>query len=185
MNATPEEARASIDEVEKIVARTRGAIASARCGPMLVLWGVIWMIGYAGTQFFPAWSGRLWAGLDLAGGAGSFFMASGSRSLRGHGLGRRIGLAWLALGVYAVLWAYILAPFNGRFFGAYPAAVAMFGHVVIGIFLDVFMLFLGLAVTAITVAGMFLLPDWFNLWMAATAGGSLVAAGFHIQTRWK
>jgi hypothetical protein len=185
MNVTPDEAQASLAEVENIVARTRLALASTRCGPMLVVWGIIWMIGYSGTQFFPAKAGLLWAVLDCAGFAATIALVRSSPSRGDSALGRKIGLAWLALCVYSVVWAFILRPFNWQFFGAYPAAVAMFGYVVMGIWFGGFLLSLGLTVTALALAGILFLPDWLNLWMGVTAGGSLVAAGVHIQTRWK
>jgi len=186
MKVTKVEAQASLDEIEDIAARTRRAIAGGSCSGMLILWGAIWLIGFAGTQFFPGQSGVLWLALDSAGFVASWVLATRRRDTIKSGNGGRIGLAWVALFVYAGIWVFILRPSssNMRFFGAYPATVAMFGYVVMGIWLDRFLLYLGLGVTASTLVGMFLVPDWFNLWMALTGGGSLIAAGFHVRRNW-
>ena len=184
MNVTKAEAQASLDAIESIMARTRRVIAGSGCGDLLLLWGVIWLIGFSATQFFPNQSGLLWLGLDAAGILGSWAFGCRSRSTAKCGNGARIGLAWMALFVYAGIWVFILHPSEMRFFGAYPATVAMFGYVVMGLWLDRMLLFLGLAVTVTTLTGILLLPDWFNLWMAVTGGGSLIAAGIHIRRNW-
>jgi hypothetical protein len=40
-------------------------------------------------------------------------------------------------------------------------------------------------VTAFIVIGYLALPDFFNLWMAALGGGSLVAAGLYVLRAWR
>jgi hypothetical protein len=44
---------------------------------------------------------------------------------------------------------------------------------------------MGLIVTALTIAGFFLLPAWFYLWMAIASGGSLILSGLFIRKFWR
>jgi hypothetical protein len=61
----------------------------------------------------------------------------------------------------------------------------MFAYVVTGLWLEHFMVWLGLVVTALTVIGLFLLPSYFYIWMAVVGGGTLAGTGLFIRNRWK
>ncbi len=39
-------------------------------------------------------------------------------------------------------------------------------------------------ITALALAGYFLLPDIFYLWMAILGGGGMIALGLYIRSRW-
>ena len=184
MSLSKAEAEDALGEIDRVIARTRRAVATGCCGGLLILWGVIWLLGFSASQFLPDHANYLWAALDSAGFLASWFLGARSqRSTRG-GFGLRIGLSWLALFLYATLWLFILRPSDWRFFGAYPATLAMFGYVLMGLWLDRYLLWLGLAVTAASLLGILCVPDWFNLWMGVIGGGSLIAAGIHIRKSW-
>ncbi len=199
---TPEDARASLAEVSRIVTQTRQTIAWSCTTPLLILWGVIWVIGFSANHFFPASALQSWLGLDGIGLGGSFLLAGPfrQRAITGLSLGLgRIRLAWLALLGYGVLWAALLAPWEqshsvtwaadapviGRKLAAFSASVCMFGYVLMGLWLGRFFLWLGLLVTATTLAGYYFVADYFYLWMAFTGGGSLIVAGVFIRKFWR
>ncbi len=199
---TPDAARASLAEVDRVVTLTRQTIATSCTTPLFILWGIIWVIGFTATQFFPAWAFRLWLGLDLAGIAGSVLLGSSFRQAPVKGLNLGLGLislAWLALLGYGALWAALLGPWElshgsawavqgpllGRKLAAFAATVCMFGYVVMGLWLGRFLLWLGLLVTAATVLGYYFAGDYFFIWMAFTGGGSLIAAGVLIRKFWR
>jgi hypothetical protein len=46
-------------------------------------------------------------------------------------------------------------------------------------------LWLGLAVTALTLFGFYSIPGRFNLWMALTVGGASLGAGWYVRIRWR
>jgi hypothetical protein len=70
-------------------------------------------------------------------------------------------------------------------FGAIQATIPMFAYVVMGLWLDHFILWIGLAVTALTLVGLFFLQPYFWLWMAVTGGGMLLGTGLYIRYQWK
>jgi hypothetical protein len=199
---TPEAARASLAEVDRIATQIRQTIAWSRTTPLLILWGVIWVIGFAAAQYFPPWGFRLWTWLDIAGVVGSVLLLSPVRRspIKGINLGLgRISVAWLALLGYGTLWAALLCPWElshraewaayapliGRKIAAFSSTVCMFGYLVMGLWLGRFFLWLGLLVTATTLVGYYFVSDYFFLWMALTGGGSLIAAGVFIRKFWR
>lgn len=60
----------------------------------------------------------------------------------------------------------------------------MFAYVVMGLWTDRFLMWLGLFVTATALAGYFLVNPYFCLWMAVTGGGALMVTGLYIRHRW-
>ncbi len=199
---TPEAARASLAEIDRIATQTRQTIAWSCATPLLILWGVIWVIGFSATQFFPSWAFRLWIGLDLAGIVSTVLLAGPFRNapIKGiyHGLGS-MSLAWLALLAYGALWAALLCPWEllhqagwaayapllGRKMAAFSSTICMFGYVVMGLWLGRFFLWLGLLVTATTLVGYYFAGNYFFLWMGVTGGGSLIVAGVFIRKFWR
>ena len=199
-----EEAQASLQEIDRIINQTRKAIASGNLAPQLIIWGVVWILGYGGEQFFPESSWHLWLGLILAGAIGTIFVGPWSRRspVKGPGYGRnlgRIGLSWLVLFAYGALWVALLSPWEmmhragwrayaplmDRKVAAFCATFCMFAYVIMGLWLSRFLLWLGVLVTVATLAGYHFLPAYFCLWMAVTGGGSLVVAGVFIRKYWR
>src|SRR5579883_815804 len=199
MNISKEEARESLDEIQSVIEKTRKAVAHGAASSMLIFWGLIWVVGYSGTQFFPQSAGYLWLGLITVGILGSWFfgMRQGpaSRSAN-HG---RIGAFWLILFAYAFLWLMLLwpqplpagmewghyQPLNDRQISAFLTTVPMFAYVVGGMWLGRFFIWLGALVTVLTLVGYFYLPSLFYVWMAITGGGSLIVAGLYIRKSWR
>ena len=200
MNISKQEAQDSLNEIHSVIDQTRKAIAHGASSSILIVWGVIWLIGYSGTQFFPQWGGLIWMPLVFIGAISSWVLgARRHHSTTPNANGAKIGAFWLVLFGYAALWMILLhpaqlpkgvewanyQPFNDRQIGAFMATVPMFAYVAGGLWFGRFFVWLGAIVTALTVIGFFLLPAWFNLWMAVTGGGSLIVSGLYIRNRWK
>lgn len=63
---------------------------------------------------------------------------------------------------------------------------AMFGYVTSGILYRSFFLSgFGVLITVLITVGYLFLPAWFNLWMAALGGGSLIATGLYMRYAWR
>jgi hypothetical protein len=156
------------------------------------------VIGFAGTQAYPEMANRLWLVLDLGGVIASALLGGWLRRPAPKDPNRsRIGIGWLMLFVYGILWLLLLVPeaFHahwmshnldwGHRIGAFWCTVAMFGYIMMGLWLSRFLLWLGLLITALTLIGLFFLPAYFYLWMAVTGGGALLAAGIYIRQTWR
>ena len=184
MNLSKQEAQESLTEIESAIARTRRAMG-LHGGHILMIWGIVWAIGFATTQFCPRDAGWVWLALDIFGFGGTWICAVKSRA-RFHRPGpNRVGLAWLVLFGYFVLWNFLLQPVNEREGIAFSVTVFMCAYVIMGLWLSRVLLWLGLAVTALTLAGFYFLPAWFPLWTAITGGGALFFSGLYIHKSWK
>jgi hypothetical protein len=194
MNVTREDAVQSLAQVEEVTMKTKQALASAYAGPFLILWGFIWIVAYLGTQYFPVWANTIWGILSLFGAVGTVFIskrrysqgpARKSHSARQFML--RTVLFWPLVFVYACVWLNIVKPNNGLEVNAFLVTVIMFAYVVMGLWFDSWiMTALGLVVTAFTLVGFFLVPPAnYCLWMAVTAGGSLLGTGLFMKLWWR
>jgi hypothetical protein len=197
---TPEEARASLAEIDRIILHTRQTIARAGSAPIVILWGIIWMIGFADVQFFPQSPHWFWMILDLVGIVGSFRLGRwGRKSPTKNNYGGRIGISWLVLFAFGGIWLCLLGPWDlltsqqmahhglelDRKIAAFWCTVPMFAYVLMGLWLDRFFIWLGALVTVATLVGYYGIENYFFLWMAVVGGGSLVAGGLFIRKNWK
>jgi hypothetical protein len=196
---TRQEALSALEEIDRVRDHMRRTLAAGAMAPMLILWGVIWTIGFAGEQFMPQ-AYRLWLVLDLVGVAATFYLGSRPQgsAIKAPG-GLRVFASWAVLFAFAALWSFLLYPsemLHGSDVGAYGPAlerkmallwvtVCMFGYVVMGLWLDRFLLWLGALVTIATLAGFLFEQQYFFLWAAVAGGGSLVLSGLFIRKSWR
>ena len=194
MDISKEEAKDSLNQIQTVLEHTRSSIASNYASPLLILWGLIFIAAYLGTHFFVTWAWHIWTVLDAVGVIGTFLIcwqqfrsASPIKTSSEKKMGWRIFLFWTLLFIYVFLWLKMLGPFKGIKLNAFLVTVIMFAYVVIGLWLECyFMIWLGLAVTAITLFGFYLIPlSYYCLWMALMAGGALLGTGLYIRYRWR
>lgn len=192
MSISQDEARESLNQVADATERTRKLLAYASVDKHFIVWGMVWVLGFCSSQFLPLlpW---IWLGLLVAGFVASALIGM-NEPIRST-MGRRFGLFWVFLIAYVCLWMWLLSPFITvgqeqtmafwRHMVAIGVTIAMFAYVVMGVWLDTFVIWVGLAVTALSVLGLFVAPDYFFLWTAATGGGTLVGTGLLIHNRWR
>lgn len=183
MNISKKEAQESLAEIDSTISQTQKAVGHFT-GYILMIWGVVWAASFSATQFSPHISGWFTLALDAIGFIGTWICIRKSKAKFGRPGGGRIGLAWLILFGYMILWGFLLQP-TGRASMAFYSTVCMCAYVMMGLWLSRFLLWLGLIVTVLIVVGFYLLPTWFALWLAVTGGGALFLAGLSICKSWK
>ncbi|RMH01896.1 MAG: hypothetical protein D6706_01075 [Chloroflexi bacterium] len=185
-NTIQEEALRDLQSIREMMQKTRHAINAAGTGQIMVLWGVVWLLGFGGSQFLePSAAGTLWMVLDIAGAVGSmWFGARLGRKVQSYP-GYRIGLWWLALLVYAGLIGWLVGIESQVEFDLFITLFVGLGYVLSGILLSRIVTWVGLGLTAVAILGYFLLPDWFSLWMAILGGGTLIGTGLWIIRHWR
>jgi hypothetical protein len=191
MDVSSQEAQVSLGLIADTQAKWRRAIGAGHTSSLLVLWGLIWMGGFTSLYLSRNLGGWVFAGLDVVGLVATAPIARRwRRNVVLMGPETRVRLLsvwglWLVLMLYAAIWLVLLRPADGRALGAFLCTVFMFGYIVIGLwFRNTFIMGLGLAVTALALAGFYLLSDYFYLWMALAGGGALVGTGLYIR-RWR
>jgi len=192
MNVTNDDAVQSLAQVEQTIAKTRKAVAAAYSSPLLILWGLLWVAAYTATHFYLKYADVIFGVMAGIGLLGSFIVwPRVKRNLpvkepTEEKLNWRIGGLWWALFIYVFIWLNLFRPFNGMQMNAFICTAVMFAYVIMGLwFAAYFMVWLGLAVTATTLVGFYLLPSYYCLWMAVTAGGALLGTGLYLRVRWR
>ena len=200
MTISKEEARKALQEISNTTELTRRAIIEGCSAPILILWGVIWILCYGASHFFPENGYRAWLIGAPAGGIGSWILGMRFQASVSSPHDFKIGMTWLVLLVFATVWTFLLMPFGmnitmidgsgvnaamQRKMGAYGATLPMFLYVVGGMWFGRFFVYLGILITAATLVGYLFISSWFYLWMAVTGGGAFIASGVFIRKFWK
>jgi hypothetical protein len=189
MKISPNEAEEALTVIQAMMQKTRRAISSSGAYMFLIVWGVMWLLGFLGSQFLPQeTSGYAWMILDILGGILSAIlgirMNRGLRSSSSITSGKRIGLFWSLLFLYCFAAVAISWPADGKRLAMYIILFVMVGWVAMSLLLSFTSVWPGLIITALALIGYFLLPGIFYLWMAVLGGGGMIALGLYIRSRW-
>jgi len=205
MDISEKEAQDSLEQIRATFGHTKKKIAAGSTAPILILWGAIWFVAYLGTYVaylleFKVYCLRLtssfsigihvtglcWMVLVLIGMAASWVLGVKRAPVKSpHN--KRWGFCWLILFVYAGVWLSLLWPWNDYQMSAFLASVPMFAYVVMGLWADRVLLWLGIVVTLLIIVGFFLFhfQPVFWLWMAILGGGALAGTGLYIRKAWR
>lgn len=186
VNVTPEEAAKALREVEASRVLMRSAIQAHRGHLYLWLWGSLWIItsilNWGDTTAHAALS----SGLMVAGIVGSVLIGV----FQGGQVRSPVNTRFVAVCVTILLfgfvaWPIVLGPPHSYRTGfGLGTLVWMQIYIVAGLWFDNYLLWLGIAATAIILAGLVLLPGLF--WgCTLLAGAVLVGTGFYVRHGWK
>jgi hypothetical protein len=169
-----EEALRDIANTEARSAQLYGYSAAA---PHLILWGILWAIGYGLTDFWPQRPGVVWLVVVGVGLVGGFLLEVRSKGAS-SGLGWRFAV--MALTIFAFISATfaVMAPVTVNQVGAFISLVAAAVYAMIGVWAGKRFLIAGIVIAALTLGGFFFVHQYFNLWMGAVGGAALVLAGY-------
>ncbi len=196
MDVTGKQAQEALQDVEAVARSVQGKRAyGIVAGPILILWGVVWIVCFALTHFSPRLAAWGWLVGDSLGIAGSLYLArlrGGARAVRSESskrIGWRLFWFWFLLFIYADIWLAVLWPWRQEQLGVFGVTLVMFAYVVMGLWLEMrFMLWLGLAVTVLAVAGYvvsFVVPGYLDIWLGLAGGSALLASGLYLTLRWR
>ncbi len=184
MSLSPAEAQTALKDIEKTENRTASSQHARASAPYLIMWGVIWAIGYTLTAASPPQSWA-WMVLILAGIAGSVALSMmQSRTMgRGREFGWRYFASFGAIAIFLTVLMSIMQPLGASQVSAiFPLVIGVF-YCFIGIWTKGWrMLPLGLALIGLTALGYFMLPQNFLYWMAGVGGGGLIIGGLWLRT---
>src|SRR4030065_1438553 len=179
MNITPSEAEEALTAIQSMMEKTRRALSSSGAYKFLILWGVIWMLGFLGSQFLPKEiASYVWIGLDILGGILSMVIGvrlnRGVRSSAPTTSGQRTGFFWLLLFFYCVAAIGIAWPVDGKQFAMFIILFVTVGWIAMGLLLSFASVWWGLALVGLSLVSYFLLEDYFYLIMAFVGGGGMI-----------
>jgi hypothetical protein len=189
MNISPTEAEEALALIQSMVKKTRRSIASSGAYIFLLIWGVVWLLGFLGSQFLPERIGSFaWMGMDVLGGIASVIagmrMGQAVRSPASIVSGKRIGIFWFLLFLFLAAAIGVAWPANGKQVAMFIILFVMAGWVAMGLLLSYYSVWPGLAITALAMTGYYLFPGIFYLIMAILGGGGMIALSLYIRYRW-
>ncbi len=190
MEVTRDDAQESLAAVDAMMQKMRRAVVGSGTPYILILWGIIWFLGFLGSHFFSGrTAGLAWLALDVLGSIGSavigITMGRRVRKTNASTTGWRIGLFWLSLFAYCTLAAWITAPLQGRQLAMLILIFVMVGWMAMGFLLSISAVGIALVITVVACIGYFLLPQYFHLWMAILGGGTMIGCGLYIRSKWR
>jgi hypothetical protein len=188
-----EEAREALADIDHIARRMRRSVGTGPMGWNLVVWGLVWMLAFSLSYWFPGRDGRIWGVLNSAGlcaTAVTVFLHRRDafvRSEEEHKVGLQILQFWSAVIGFALVLGLTLGFRNPADQMVFFVTIMMLAYVLMGIWVKSPVLCgIGLVVTAATLAGRAWLPQGpFHLWMAFFGGGGLLFPGLYVLLRWK
>jgi hypothetical protein len=189
MNISPNEAEEALAAIQRIAQKTRQSVASSGAYIFLIITGAIWLVGFLSNQFLSgAVVVTIWVGMSLLGSALSVLfgarMGRRVRSTSTAAYAKRIGLFWLLLVFYCIAVIAIARPADGKQLTMFIILFIMIGQLAMGLLFSFSSTWWALPITALALAGYFLLPGIFYLWMAILVGGGMIALGLYIRLRW-
>jgi len=166
------EAAAALSDIADIAARVRQSRIYQVASLILMLWGVLVFCGYLTQYLRPHVADITWVAVDLVGFAGSAAIGfiHKARSWR-------IGVAFVILIAFGLLWTVGIAHFSPRQLSAFWPTYYMTVYAIAGLWLGPAFLVIGATIMALTLIGYFYSGPWFDLWMAFVNGGGLLIAG--------
>jgi hypothetical protein len=182
MPVSPAEAKDTLRDISTTAQASSTFYGYRKAAPHLLVWGVIWFIGYGAGYFHPAWT-LVWPVLVIVGVIASFWIGrrtGKTESTRGDW---RYAATSLTVFLFIAAIFSIMPPQSDAQAGAFfPILVALF-YSLIGIWRrGVRMIVAGAAVAALTLGGYFWLPQIFLLWMAVVGGGALILGGLWLRS---
>lgn len=182
----PDEAMKQIAYIRDLLESTKQRVATY--WPIFVMWGLLWVLGYAGEYWDdnggPAWLGGRWPIINGIGFVGWFVLA-GRRRGRGPLTTLERQLLWLQVGLFVAFFLGIpMAMGDG------PTAVDLntyipfyigFSYFVAGVFLGRELILISLWLAATALAAEFLPEGIRWLWFAVNGGGGLIVSGLLLR----
>ena len=163
----------------------------AHLAPLLFIWGGVWLVADAVTDFRPDWSAITWRGGVFAGLVASVLMIL--RFLGGGGFGpantaaqrkamrrRFVMLAILMASFFPAMFT-VLGPLSLRQGNAFISLCWAFVYMALGAWWGWRLFTIGAIAALAATIGYVAIEQHFYLWMACCGGGSLLAGGLWLR----
>jgi hypothetical protein len=146
--------------------------------PHLILWGVVYALGYLAGYRWPAQAGLPWLVLVPLAAIGDILIA---RRDRGAGDWTIFAILFATFLAFVVATACIMQPQYPNQMAAFVPLVVACCYIAFGAWAGRRIMYSGVALGVLTLFGFFALPSIFLLWMAVVGGGALVLGGVWLR----
>jgi len=191
MNISQREAGEALDAIQAADQRVMQMRSYRYMGPFLILWGVIWAIANAITDFSGAAGGRrAWSIATVVGIAATLWLVvriiierrkAGDSPACRRRIGNRFTMMGIAVWLYFPAMYLVLGPLTGRQTNAFISLFWAFAYMVAGAWLGMRLFLIGLVTAVAITAGFLFVHQHYPLWMAVFGGGSLILGGLWLR----
>ena len=196
MSLSPDQATSVLRDMAAVESRSYRVFGYREASAHLMLWGVLWAVGYGSTAVTPQHSKAIWIAIVAIGIAAGFLIglrAAVRRDVRVDALDdatrwRAVArLRWRFAAIWLIGFAFIAAafavmsPVSPRQVGAFIPLVVAASYAVLGLWRGLRFAVVGAVLAVLTLGGFFLLSAQFALWMAGVGGGALVLGGVWLR----
>lgn len=181
MTLSPNEAADALRDISSTERRSFSAYGYKSAAPFLILWGLLWMVGYGGTDLWPVQSGNLWLAVVVVGSVISTILGMRMKPKAARRIDWRFFGTWVsALGFISSM-LVVVGKVNDAQVGALIPLFFAWIYVVMGVWMGWRFALAGIALAALTLGGFFYIHQHFLLWMAFVGGGTLIATGLWLR----
>jgi hypothetical protein len=179
MVITKTEAAAALSEIQRTTDRSHVLKGYRQSGPVFILWGVIWVVGYAAMGVLPpAQWGWVWLPLDVLGMLATFVLIGRGCGPAEKGDGLKVLTTILAIAAFACGILLLFEARSNNTYLAFPALLAGAIYFAVGrLGRAPRMMLIGALMFAATLIGFHFFAPWLAFWLAAVGGGGLIAGG--------
>jgi len=183
MDISRDDAAQALSDIASAQGRSRTLAAYGIAGPILIVWGVVWLVAYTGMGLSsPNLWVYIWLPADIVGALATIVLSQ--RGARGGGtkpgiigMGWRIVAGMVMAAVFCVGLFSMVRSQDLNVYMAVPGLLTGAIYSVLGLGRMTRYLWLGIAVTAASLIGFFAFPAILPYWMAVTGGGGLIVGG--------
>jgi hypothetical protein len=177
------QAAEALGEINEIVHRVRQSRTYDIASRMMILWGYLVFAGNIATYAWPRNGGFIWIGVNAAGVFGSFAISVFDYPRTGvRSFDARMAIAFLLFFAFGLLCSLVLGHFGPREMGAFWPIYFMLVYALVGLWVGLAFVAIGLGITALTLLGYFFVDGGaFLLWMAVVNGGGLILGGLWMR----
>jgi len=182
MSLSRDEASRTLRDIDSAARRSARAYGYRHASPYLIVWGVVWLIGYGAPWVVPGWHRSAWLPMVIAATGLSFAIGYWTRPRESRN-GHKFWLTFVA--VYAFVWAQFatMPQIRGPQGIVYAPVLVAFLYTMIGIWTGAIrMAVLGIFVGAAALTGFFYFPKILEPWIAIVGGGGLILGGNWLRT---
>src|SRR5258706_8867633 len=137
--------------------RSSQAYRYEHAAPHLILWGILWAVGYGLTDLAPGSANLIWTAVVLTG-----FVVDVIVEMRVRTADATFGWRFAAIGAIAFVFFAatfaIMNPASGKQIGAFVPLVVATAYALVGIFAGLRFIIAGAIIAALTLIGFFVVP---------------------------
>jgi hypothetical protein len=182
MNISKDDAAKALSEIATTQGRSYTLTGYRIAGPILIVWGVIWILCYAAMGVLhPSQWNYVWIPADLSGIVATLMLSRAGKAQDGAKSGTKTG--WRVFGYVVLVGVFCSAifsmfrPSDPHVYMAFPGLATGMIYAAIGIWRMTRYIWVGAIVIAASLIGFFYFPSILAFWMAVTGGGGLIVTG--------